>query len=323
MSKVNAENKDVGHLAENLPNVQFSPPERVELASLVFEDGVRYGGEDASHSRALAALEDWPPILVHAKTMVVLDGLHRVCAAKRRGERLIEVRFVNGSRADSFILAVRANTAFGKPLTLAERERSARRILVSHPHWSDRAIADACGLSGKTVGMLRTRSSGEIPHLSARIGRDGKTRPVNVAENRRLAAELIAKTPNASLRQIARESRLSPATVKDVRDRVARGESPVRSGSHPQVPESRAYEQQSLVTTQVLSDSALRSTDDGGAFTEWFASHLVAGQEWEPFVDVVPVSRIYSVVDQARACAAEWRLFAEQLETRVRGRRAS
>src|SRR5262245_43617336 len=75
-------------------------PEMVPLRQLLPADSPRLVGEDAKHIRVLAESEAvLPPILVHRATMRVVDGMHRVGAARLRGREAIEVRFFDGSEA--------------------------------------------------------------------------------------------------------------------------------------------------------------------------------------------------------------------------------
>jgi DNA-binding CsgD family transcriptional regulator len=160
--------------------------------------------------------------------MRVIDGMHRLRAAELRGDRTIDVEFFDGPEDDAFIAAVRANIAHGLPLTLADREAAATRILASHPQHSDRSIAQISGLAASTVREIRRRTaSGTEGVGTVRVGRDGRVRPLNSAEARRLASDAIAERPHASLREIARAAGLSPSTVRDVRERMRRGEDPV------------------------------------------------------------------------------------------------
>ncbi|MFE3193073.1 ParB N-terminal domain-containing protein [Nocardia sp. NPDC059240] len=101
-----------------------------------------------------------PAIIVHRRTMRVVDGAHRLAAAKELGHETIAVRFFDGSENEAFVLAVHANIAHGLPLSLAERKAAARRLVLSHPQWSDRLIADVAGLSHKTVSAERRRTAG-------------------------------------------------------------------------------------------------------------------------------------------------------------------
>jgi ParB-like chromosome segregation protein Spo0J len=322
-------------LAEGLDGLQLTDIQQIELDRLLLDAAIRQGGHDVRYAQTLAELDkELPPVLVHRESMIVLDGVHRVLAARRRGDAHIDVRYVEGSETDAFVLAVRANTAFGKPLTLAERQDCARRILMTHPHWSDRAIAESCGLSGKTVGALRERSTEEIPQLNSRdghghhdrrtsghrVGRDGRARPVNADERRERAAMLLQASPQSSLRAVAREVGLSPATVKDVRDRMVAAAGPRESSATPNATIEKALETPTGIGG-TITDVALRTADDGEAFIAWFKERRLSPGEWEQFVGVIPVSRVYVVADDARECADEWRKFADAIEARVSRRR--
>jgi ParB-like chromosome segregation protein Spo0J len=191
-------------------------------------DSPRLNGEDKAHIARLAETEtSLPPILVDRRTMRVIDGMHRLMAASLRGQETIDVTFFDGSEADVFLRAVQENVAHGLPLSQADRRAAAERIIVSHPHMSDRAIGHSVGLAAKTVAAIRKTSGEQAPQSSARVGRDGKVRPLDSGAGRRRAAEFLAQQPNASLRDVARSAGISPATVLDVRKRLERGESPV------------------------------------------------------------------------------------------------
>ncbi|MBC3839512.1 ParB N-terminal domain-containing protein [Streptacidiphilus sp. 4-A2] len=142
-----------------------------------------------------------PPILVQESNSRIVDGMHRFEAAKIRGEQTIQVRLINCTDEDAFILAVKANTWHGLPLSRADRMTGARQIVQWHPDWSDRAIGVATGLSAKTIAGIRRDSADFGQQLGKRLGRDGKRRPLTAAEGRRRAAEYIAVHPEASLRE--------------------------------------------------------------------------------------------------------------------------
>jgi ParB-like chromosome segregation protein Spo0J len=203
------------------------PVHLVPLDALSAAEGPRRCGEDPDHVRLLLeAGTDLPPILVHRSTMQVIDGMHRLRVAALRGRTHIAVRYYDGGSADAFVLAVRHNIRHGLPLSLTDRTAAATRITRTHPHWSDRAIARASGLSPKTVAAIRRRSSGEIPLSNTRIGQDGRTRPLDATEGRRRAGDLIAAHPTMPLRQVAAKAGISLGTAHDVRERLRTGRSP-------------------------------------------------------------------------------------------------
>ncbi|MUN35724.1 chromosome partitioning protein ParB [Actinomadura sp. NEAU-AAG5] len=213
------------------------PTQDVPITELSPSHSPRMRRENAAHIRVLAETEsELEPILVHRRTMRVIDGVHRLRAAARRGRTTMKARMFEGSEEDAFILSVRLNVGHGLPLTLAERRSAAIRIMTSHPYWSDRAVAEWAGISSKTVGKLRRHASGEIPQLDARIGRDGRLRPVSSAEGRRTIANRLSEDSGMSLRELAATAGVSVSTARDVRERLKRGENPVPEGRGGCVP---------------------------------------------------------------------------------------
>ena len=189
----------------------------------------RSGDENKTHVTVLAAADYLPPIIVHRETMRVVDGMHRLAAAKLRGQKTIGVQFFSGTHDDAFVFAVAANALHGLPLSLKERRDAAVQILLIYPQWSDRRIAETAGLSHRTVAALR-RSSGQFAQSNTRLGRDGKVRPLAGARGRRIAARLIRANDRAPLREIAQQSGISVSTAQDVRSRLQRGLDPVDTG---------------------------------------------------------------------------------------------
>jgi len=292
------------------------------VGDLLNGDSPRFSTEDEEHARALAATDEpLPPILVHRQTMRVIDGTHRVRAARMRGQETVAVRFFDGTDESAFVEAVRANIRHGKPLTLAERENAAQRILRSFPAWSDRMIADACALSPKTVGAIR-RATGDLPQLNARIGRDGRARRLDTAPARMRAAELLATDSPASMRAIANAVGVSPGTVRDVRERVRRGANPFPRRRTQQAPTPSTLHTTNAsgkkLLRELMEDSALGSTESGRALMCWLEGQVVDREDWEGFVGCVPLSRVYTVAEVARVLAKSWIEFAEQLEARSR-----
>jgi ParB-like chromosome segregation protein Spo0J len=87
----------------------------------------------------------WPPLLLNRESLVVIDGNHRLAAARRLKLNSVRaVLFAGDSRAAN-LEAVRRNVSHGLPLTLAERRRAAIRILSDYPTWSDSKVAEICG----------------------------------------------------------------------------------------------------------------------------------------------------------------------------------
>ncbi|MFB9359798.1 ParB/RepB/Spo0J family partition protein [Actinoplanes nipponensis] len=322
--------------------VATSAPARLigETASLPIEhllpaDSPRLQGEDLEHIRSLAEFTDeLPPILVHRPTMRVIDGMHRLKAAILRGERTIEATFYDGDDAEAFVMAVKANVKHGLPLSLSDRKAAAARIVQSSPHWSDRAIAEVSGLSAKTVGAIRSDSLSEVPEVYHRIGRDGRVRPLSTVDGRRFASELITLNPESSSREIARKAGISPSTVRDVRDRLRRGEDPVptrrRAGSHTerhtrerklqeyikaeQFPSLRCRDE---ILQNLSRDPAIRMTEHGRAMLRWLHSESKqVEKDWGSLATRLPDHCMCLVADLACSIAEAWLEFASEMRSR-------
>ncbi|MEV0414683.1 ParB/RepB/Spo0J family partition protein [Streptomyces sp. NPDC050448] len=161
----------------------------VPVDSLLDSDSPRIDGEDGARIQMLARLESpLPPILVHRETMRVIDGMHRLRAVRLRGDDTIDVEFFEGGEVEAFTLAVWLNITHGLPLSKADRTAAAKRILRARPYWSDRRIAANAGLAAGTVASIRRRSTGQNEQLNARVGRDGRVRPLLATEGRPDAA---------------------------------------------------------------------------------------------------------------------------------------
>jgi hypothetical protein len=197
----------------------------VELSSLSPVGSPRLSGERPEHVHVLAAAQSpLPPITVHRPTMRVIDGFHRLKAARLRGEDKIAVRFFDGDEAEAFVLGVRLNVTHGLPLALVDRKRAAEHIIASYPQWSDRKVASVTGISPGTVGGIRRQIARGVESGVRRVGQDGRLRPVDGSVGRMLAGELLTENPDLSLRQVARAAGISPETARDVRNRLRNGE---------------------------------------------------------------------------------------------------
>jgi ParB-like chromosome segregation protein Spo0J len=309
----------------------------VPVLSLRPSDSPRLNGEDKAHISRLAETETpLPPILVDKRTMRVIDGMHRLMAASLHGRETIDVIFFDGSEADVFLRAVQENVAHGLPLSQADRRAAAERIIASHPHMSDRAIGHSAGLAAKTVAAIRKVSNEEIPQSNARVGRDGRIRPLDSGAGRRRAAELLTQQPCASLRDVARAAGISPATVLDVRRRLERGESPVpekraanaaRNGAHRDAATVRAIRFSSQAGAppdpvaamgKLLCDPSLRNNERGKAMLRLLDVNAVGAEQLPDAAAAVPPHCVGIVAQLARRYAEMWQDFAQELDGRAR-----
>jgi hypothetical protein len=309
----------------------------VALGSLRGAASPRLAGERVEHIRLLAQSDvPLPPIIVHRETMRVIDGMHRVRAARARGEQEIQARFYDGTEADAFVLAVKVNSAHGLPLSLADRRAAAIRIIVSHPQWSDRAIAEVTALSHKTVGKLRRRPIGDSRQTDTRIGQDGRVRPLNAAAGRSRAAQLLTSHPGASLRQVAAAAGISPETARDVRTRLLHGGDPLLPrqrlngrgpDDQPPAPGSRRggpsprlaapAGNPAAIARKLRRDPALRSKGSIQSLVRLLALHPADPAQWQKLAAGVPSRWAVPVAAAADECARAWHAFAAQVRRRA------
>ncbi|MEO3755498.1 ParB N-terminal domain-containing protein [Streptomyces sp. B6B3] len=269
------------------------PTTEVEIRLISTADSPRVVGEDPEHIRALAASRDeLPPIIVHRATMRVVDGRHRLRAARLRGRKSIAVRFFDGTEADAFVLAVQANVTHGLPLSLADRRRSAARIALSHPTWSDRRIATVTGLSPGTVTEIRRRGpAGPGGQAGAGSGHAGRVHPLDRDRGRMLGSDL----------------RLADAQPTDSGD----------GGDEGAVkPLPSCPDQSAAIVERLRADPALRLSEPGRYLLRLLNVATLRADDWDRIIDNLPPHCSGVVVQVAKACAGVWGEVAERTERR-------
>jgi ParB-like chromosome segregation protein Spo0J len=290
---------------------------RLPIDTLLAGESPRLDGQDAAHIARMIEIDGTlPPIIVERSTLRVIDGTHRLIAASLKGETDITVEYYDGPPEDAFLLAVQANVTHGFPLSQADRRSAAARIIVSHPHLSDRAIAVVAGLGAKTIAAIRRRAELGAPVLTARIGRDGRVRPLSGHEGRLRAAEYIRQEPEASLREVARQAGVSPSTAADVRKRLERGEDPVLPSARPRAAEKPPIAP-ATVLDKLVRDPSLRSNEDGRKLLILLRHCAIGTQEWTDLVGVVPPHAADLVGQLAKHYAQMWTGFAQELGERA------
>jgi hypothetical protein len=225
------------------------------------------------------------------------------------------------------------------PVSRADRTAAAACILRAHPEWSDRAVAAAAGMSDKTVARIRAQSSAaDATRSDPRLGRDGRLRPLDGAQRRRHAAAVFLDRPDAGLREVARATGLSPATVRDVRQRIQCGEDPVpdryrdtgRAERTAVVQGTRRTPQAAVRTEHVRTenkgevpgqqllarlgeDPSLRLTEAGRRVLRWLHHYSVDDDAIATLEHGLPRHWAADVADLAHGYAATWSRLANQL----------
>jgi hypothetical protein len=311
--------------------------ELLEISRLLPADSPRSRGTDPEHVKRLAQIETpLPPILVYKPTLQVIDGMHRLQAAKLRKRTHIEVIFFDGSETDAVILAITENVSHGLPLSLADRRKAASRILSVRPELSDRAVGEKAGLAAATVRSIRQRSTAQNEQSATRIGKDGRTRPVNPAAAREQVRKLLEGSPQSSLAEIAEAAGVSVKLARAVRDSMHADSMPSarRAPVAGKDAEQNTGQQESQVGNHVAansgqvtppppaldclmrklqSDISARSADARRETIRWLHRHALGVREDLPDLGWIPPDCISDVVSIARESAAVWERLADSL----------
>ena len=296
----------------------------------------RLHGPSTAHVRQLVDLPDLPPVVVHWSSLRIIDGVHRVHAAKLRGDQYVKVNFFHGTDAEAFVLAVQLNSSHGLPLSAQDRAAAATRIIESHSEWSDRRIASVCGVAPRTVAAIRSSSTADSQQLNRRVGRDGRIRPLSAEQGRQRAAMLMRDRPGASLRELAREAGISLGTAADVRRTLAHAladtaECGDLTGTPAPPPDTEPRDddvgKQSLRArsepdplqpilsklSRLMRDPSLRYNAQGRSLLRLMSATLAFTAQADAVADYLPGHRREAVRDVARACADGWQLIAETI----------
>src|SRR5207244_7336106 len=80
----------------------------VSVADLNVDCSFRESGVNEEHVQLLAELDgQWPPVLVRRDDRLVIDGAHRVAAARLLGRKRIETEWFDGGADDALVEFVR------------------------------------------------------------------------------------------------------------------------------------------------------------------------------------------------------------------------
>ncbi|SOE10446.1 ParB-like nuclease domain-containing protein [Streptomyces sp. 2323.1] len=279
----------------------FSPPPGQEIIDIPIQsilpaDSPRSAGSDSAHAWLLAKSDaELPPIILQWPSMRVIDGMHRLEAARIRGESTVRARFFEGDAEEAFILAVETNTKHGLPLTLADRKAAALRIVKAHPHLSDRAVAAKVGLAHKTVGAIR-RSSGDVPQLTARVGRDGRVRSV-APSGRGKRSTAVPATQNRS------------AATGDLVSVSAPGAVPAKRFAGIDT-DWKANLQ------RLRTDPSLRYSEAGRLVLRALDAHVAAADQLHHIAELLPEHCLSRIAEFALKCAEDYHRLSALLEQR-------
>jgi len=113
-----------------------------------------------------------PPVLVYQEDQRfwLVDGYHRVAAKVKASQDSIECEVTPGSFQEAFQRALEVNQDHGVRRTNGDKRRVVSRALENEvtKNWSDRLIAQKCGVSNRFVGLVRAATSTRGPFQTGR-----------------------------------------------------------------------------------------------------------------------------------------------------------
>lgn len=134
------------------------------------------------YAEAYEAGSNFPPCdaFYDGQEYWLADGFHRVRAQKKIDRKTVSTTIHAGTKRDALLFAIGADNKLGLARSNADKRRAVG-LLLADPEWSkwsDRVIAEKCGVGYKLVADVRdqlreTRSS---TPPAKRKGKDGKLR---------------------------------------------------------------------------------------------------------------------------------------------------
>lgn len=170
-------------------------PVMIPIHNLLSSLPVRATGVSVDHvDRLIQSFSTLPPITVNSSMDCVIDGRHRLQAARQLRHDHIAARILRATDEEALVFAIEANSHQGLPLTLKDRKQIANQLLTLNPALSDRAVAHTAGVSPGCIRKLRLhRPTAQNEQLTYRVGRDGRRR--HVKHHRVAHPSATAKSP--------------------------------------------------------------------------------------------------------------------------------
>ena len=122
---------------------------RVELNSEIIK----------SYAEDMLEEKEFPPVVVFydGSNYWLADGFHRVKASNKAGFTEVDAEVRQGTRRDAILYSVSANSSHGLRRTNQDKRNAVLTLLRDDEwtKWSDRKIAEKCGVSNDFVSRIR------------------------------------------------------------------------------------------------------------------------------------------------------------------------
>jgi hypothetical protein len=168
------------------------------------------------------------------KTYWLADGFHRLRAHVIAGCKAMIVEVRNGGLRDAILYAVGANATHGLRRTNADKARAVGMLIADKEwcKWSDRAIAEKCRVSHRTVGLHRKRFLAEARDAAGDQQTEARPRTVKYTRKgkvhvRRVHARGTTRDSELTVQRMLetkRENELIAELVNELRSTLTRTE---------------------------------------------------------------------------------------------------
>lgn len=150
------------------------------------------------YAEAMRRGDQFPPITIYydGEKHWLADGFHRLRAKQANNEKTILAEVRPGSRRDAKLFAVEVNVNNGLQRTNVDKRRAVERLLRDHQwsQWSNREIANRCGVNEKTVRNIKKRLPLDSSQRQSLTNTLQSTSRQSTQKNRMLLSNKITKS---------------------------------------------------------------------------------------------------------------------------------
>lgn len=163
----------------------------------------------AEYAEAMKAGVQFPPVIVFFDGVDrwLADGFHRYHGARLAGLTKIYEDITPGTRRDAVLYSLKANATHGLKRTHADKRKAVETLLkdAEWSAWSDRKIAEVCGVGNQLVGEVRRVicvNHTDTP-ATRTVERNGTTYQQNTANIGRTKVDAARKAAGRSLAELS------------------------------------------------------------------------------------------------------------------------
>lgn len=176
------------------------------------------------YAEAMERGDSFPPVVVYfdGSAYWLADGFHRYFGSQKIGALNIDADVRNGTKRDAILFSLSANANHGLRRTNADKRKAVETLLADEEwsKWSDRKIADACGVSHEFVRQRRETICQPLTDSPTRtVERNGSTYTQNTANIGK--AKPVESDSTTAPKPAARQVEQKPEAVPTDADELA------------------------------------------------------------------------------------------------------